>query len=38
MTIVAGVFLEFVAGDMLDSFLLYLGLFITMAALVSFIP
>lgn len=37
MAVVAGVFLEFAAGNMLDSFLLYLGLFITIAALLSLI-
>ena len=35
--LVAGVFLEFAAGNMLDSFLLYLGLFITMVGLLSLI-
>ncbi|MCA1658728.1 MAG: hypothetical protein LC627_05470, partial [Verrucomicrobiaceae bacterium] len=33
----AGVFLEFAAGNMLDSFLLYLGLFITMVGSLSLI-
>ncbi|MEY2481540.1 MAG: hypothetical protein QOK24_68 [Verrucomicrobiota bacterium] len=37
MAVVAGVFLEFAAGNMLDSFLLYLGLFIAIAAMVSLI-
>jgi hypothetical protein len=35
--VVAGVFLEFAAGNMLDSFLLYLAFFITLVGLLSLI-
>ena len=37
MVTAAGVFLEFIAGDMLDSFLVYLGLTLLLAGLVSLI-
>ncbi|MEY2518472.1 MAG: hypothetical protein QOF24_231 [Verrucomicrobiota bacterium] len=37
IAVMVGVFLEFAAGNMLDSFLFYLGLFITVAALLSLI-
>jgi hypothetical protein len=37
IAVFAGVFLEFAAGNMLDSFLLYLGLVVTMAGLLSLI-
>jgi hypothetical protein len=37
LAVAAGVFLEFLVGNMLDSFLLYLGLFVTLVALLSLI-
>jgi hypothetical protein len=37
MVIAAGVFLGFIAGDMLDSFLVYLGLALLLAGLLSLI-
>lgn len=37
MLTAAGVFLEFIAGDMLDSFVVYLGLILFLAGLVSLI-
>lgn len=37
LAVAAGVFLEFAVGGILDSFVLYLGLFVTLVALLSFI-